>query len=87
MKSVLIDLLKKILQYELNVIWAGEDIDVGDNIGEESLLIFESVVPADRFIVEANGMFFKVDIELHIFEKVLAHFIDEQHHKLTLVDL
>lgn len=68
----------------LDLLRVGENINIIDNIREKSVLVSKSDLLFDAFIIENNGKFLQMDIELHIFKQGLTHFIDKQHNERLL---
>jgi hypothetical protein len=56
-------------------------------VGEESFFVVEAALPADGFVVEADGVSFQVYVKLHVLKQVFAHLVYEQHHELALTHL
>ena len=77
LKPTLLNFGQEIQQKVLNMLRIGKNIDIIDNIREKGVLVSKADRFLYAFIIENDSELFEVDVELHVLEERLTHFVYE----------
>lgn len=67
--------------------WSCKDIDIIGDMRKQQVMIIEANILNNALMVKCDGVSFKVHIELHILEEILAHLVYKEHYELVFVVL
>ena len=77
LKPTLLNFGQEIQQKVLNMLRIGKNINIIDNIREKGVLVSKADRFLYAFIIENDSELFEVDVELHVLEERLTHFVYE----------